>query len=139
MTTRELKWYVTSQIGSKISKSKILSNKQVYKRLQSTLETDNIDVMLKYLQTLGFILIEKKENKVKVEPEVKTYYIEPNTYAKPKDNIKKDTIYKGYLISKTFNKEKEYKQRCNEKRREKIKYGLSKPYYRENTNYNSIW
>jgi hypothetical protein len=139
MKGNELKWYITSQIGSKISKNKLLNNKQVYKKLQHILETDNINVILKYLQGLGFILIEKKGSKCDIDPEIKIYHIEPNTYKKSKDDIKKDSVYKGYLISKSINKEKEYQKRCNEKYREKIKYELSKPYYRENTNYNSIW
>lgn len=138
MTTTELKWYITSQIGSKISANKIYKSRQVYKKLQSILGTDNIDVMLEYLHSLGFVLITKQEKKENISEPVKTYYIEPKDCIKS-DNAKKESIYKGYSISRSLNKEKGYKQRCNEKRREKIKYGLSKPYYRENTNYNSIW
>jgi hypothetical protein len=76
VTTTELKWYVTSQIGSKINADKLYKNKQVYKKLQSILETDNIDVMLEYLHSLGFVLIRKQKKEVQSEP-VKTYYIEP--------------------------------------------------------------
>lgn len=137
MTTTELKWYITSHIGSKISSNKLYKSRQVYKKLQSILGTDSIDVMLEYLHSLGFILITKQEKENESEP-VKTYYIEPKEYDRS-DNTKRDSIYKVYSISRNLNKEKDYKQRCNEKRREKIKYGLSKPYYRENTNYNSIW
>lgn len=137
MTTTELKWYITSKIGSKISANKLYKSKQVYKKLQSILGTDNINVMLEYLHSLGFTLISKQEKEVQLEP-VKTYYIEPKEYIKS-DNTKKESIYKSYSISRSINKEKEYKQRYNEAYRNKVKYGLSKPYYRENTNYNSIW
>lgn len=141
MTTNELKWYVTSQIGSRVSENKILRNRQLYKRLQSILGTDNIDTILEHLHNMGFTLIEKQRNKVKVEPKpiVKTYYTEPKPYEKSKDTHIQDNLFKQYSTERFFTKNKRYEARIGEDLRKKVKYGLSKPYYRENTDYSSIW
>ena len=135
MTDNELKWYIVSKIGSKVSENKILKNEQLYKTLQSVIGTNNIDTILEHLHNMGFTLIPKQENKTKVEPTVKTYYVEPKSFEKPKTSDE----HNGYVFDCISNNKSRMKTYYQEKRKEKIENGLSKPYYRENTNYNSIW
>lgn len=84
MTTNELKWYVVSQIGSSVSRSKILRNEKLHRKLKSIFGTNDIDSILKKLNTIGFTVITSNGNRV--EPsEIKTYYKEPTTYEKSKE------------------------------------------------------
>jgi hypothetical protein len=136
MTHNELKWYIVSKIGSKISETKILRNKELHKTLKAELRTRDMDDILEQLHTLGFTLITKSGNEVKLEI-VNTYYIELQVYEKP--DIKNNVEHSKYINGCIINNKKRMALYYEQKRNEKNKYGLSKPYYRENTNYSSIW
>jgi len=50
----ELKWYLVRKLGSKISKTDILNNKEVYKKLKEYTNSNKINDILTYLKSEGF-------------------------------------------------------------------------------------
>lgn len=131
MKKMEIKWYVTSKLGSKISKSKLINNKAVLKKLQLELNMINVEDILEQLNSMGFEIITKKAPTVNLEP-IKISYTEPKT-VKITEDIKKDLIYKNYMENAYNNRDKKLKRYYEEKRIKKIKNGISKPHRKDIT------
>ncbi|MBN1074734.1 hypothetical protein DVV91_10305 [Clostridium botulinum] len=127
---KTLKWIIVKEFGSVLSKSKIKRNKKVLRLLEYEFITSNIDTILECLEKEGFS-IRKKTHEDEI---VKIYYVEPKKYKIPE--IKNDDEYFKY--KKFRNLSKLLQRYYSEKTRNKQADGLSKLYYRENTNYNTI-
>lgn len=127
---KTLKWIIVKEFGSVLSKSKIKRNKKVLRLLEDEFITSNIDTILECLEKEGFS-IRKKTHEDEI---VKIYYVEPKKYKIPE--IKNDDEYFKY--KKFRNLSKLLQRYYSEKTRNKQADSLSKLYYRENTNYNTI-
>ena len=134
------KFKIVKEYGIKFSKSKILNNNKLYKLLQKEYKYHNVEMILRCLEKDGFTIINSKQvDKQNLNSEVKIYHIEPNRYYKnDNDCYKKQIEYSGYLKHRCDNIKQIYKSYYAEKSREKVENKLSKPYYRENTDYSSI-
>lgn len=117
MTTNELKWYVVSQAGSRVDKGKILRNEKLYKVLKNVFKTSEINTLLGHLYNVGFTLVtdnglEYQRNSINLN------YIE---------ELKFDTLeLKSYKGQRRENNKKIKRDYLAEKRRDRIRYGLTK-------------
>lgn len=145
MTINELKWYIVSQIGSKINKNKVLSNKPLYRRLQIELQTRNIDDILKKLCDMGFTLKITQKSQVNSKSNYKEsrtctkcgknlpltveyFYKQPNSKTGFK-TVCKECIKNHYEINKE--KLQSYEKTYYEKNKEKLR-DYAKLYWIEN-------
>jgi hypothetical protein len=117
MTTNELKWYVVSQTGSRVDKGKILRNEKLYKLLKTVFKTSEINNLLGHLYNIGFTLV--TDSGIEHQRDI----VNPNYI----EELKFDTLEgKNYAGQRRANDKKIYKDCYNERRREAIKYGITK-------------
>ena len=115
MSDTELKWYIVQKLGSRITKSKILRNHEVYNQLSKNLISTDITYILNYLEGLGFNIYIRKPRAKVIKSKMSSKVTSDNKIEQSNEE------YEQYIRYRVENNDKIMKDYYNQKYIEKCK------------------